>query len=164
MRSENYAYGIRNAQGLAIHPQTGELWETEFGPYGGDELNIIKAGNNYGWPTITYGLEYNGNKIGEAITQKQGMEQPVYYWDPSISPSGCSFYSSNQIPEWKNNLFIGCLSGQHIIRLQIQNNKVIGEERLLADKNERFRDVLASSNGAVYTITDSGLFIKISRQ
>lgn len=161
---EIYAYGIRNAQGLAIHPQTGELWETEFGPYGGDELNIIKAGNNYGWPTITYGLEYNGNKIGEAITQKQGMEQPVYYWDPSISPSGCSFYSSNQIPEWKNNLFIGCLSGQHIIRLQIQNNKVIGEERLLADKNERFRDVLASSNGAVYTITDSGLFIKISRQ
>lgn len=161
---EMYAYGIRNAQGLAIHPQTGELWETEFGPFGGDELNIIKAGNNYGWPVITYGLEYNGNKIGDAITQKQGMEQPVYYWDPSISPSGCSFYSSNLIPEWQNNLFIGCLSGQHIIRLQLQNNKVTGEERLLTDKNERFRDVLASANGALYSITDSGKFIKISKQ
>jgi aldose sugar dehydrogenase len=160
---EIYAYGIRNAQGLDIHPVTGELWENEFGPRGGDEVNIIKPGKNYGWPTITYGLEYSGNEIGNAIQQKEGIEQPVYYWDPVLSPSGMVFYKGNAIPEWQNNLFIGGLSSQHIARLVIVNNKVVGEERLLADKNERFRD-LAYFNGMLYAVTDNGNLWRISKQ
>jgi glucose/arabinose dehydrogenase len=159
---EIYAYGIRNAQGLDIHPVTGELWEAEFGPRGGDEVNIIKAGKNYGWPVITYGLEYSGKKVGDAIQQKAGMEQPVYYWDPVLSPGGMAFYKGNAIPEWKNNLFIGGLSSAHICRLVIANNKVVGEERLLADKGERFRDV-AYMGDALYTVTDSGNLYKISK-
>lgn len=159
---EIFAYGIRNPQGLDINPATGELWEAEFGPRGGDEINIIKAGKNYGWPVITYGIEYSGSKVGEGIQQKDGMEQPLYYWDPVISPSGISFYKGNTIPEWENNLFIGCLSGNHIIRLVIVNNIVVGEERLLADKNERFRDV-AYYNGMLYTITDGGNLYRISK-
>jgi glucose/arabinose dehydrogenase len=160
---EIYAYGIRNAQSLDLHPVTGELWEAEFGPRGGDELNIIKPGKNYGWPIITYGIEYGGGKIGDAIQQKEGMEQPVYYWDPTLSPSGMAFYTGNAIPEWKNNLFIGGLSAAHIARLVIVNNKVTGEERLLADKQERFRDV-AYYNGMLYTVTDSGNMYRISKK
>lgn len=159
---EIYAYGIRNAQGLDIHPVTGELWENEFGPRGGDEVNIIKAGKNYGWPVITYGLEYSGQQIGDVIQQKEGMEQPVYYWDPVISPSGMVFYKGDAIPEWKNNLFIGALSGAHICRLVIVNNKVTGEERLLEDKNERFRD-MAYHNGMLYAVTDQGNMYRISK-
>ena len=158
-----YSYGHRNPQSLDIHPATGELWEAEFGPRGGDELNNIKAGKNYGWPVITYGIEYSGEKIGDGIQQQTGMEQPVYYWDPVISPGGMTFYKGNAIPEWTNNLFIGGLSSQHIIRLLIENNKVVGEERLLADKNERFRDV-AYSNGMLYAITDSGILFRISKK
>jgi glucose/arabinose dehydrogenase len=158
-----YAYGIRNAQSLDIHPVTGDLWEAEFGPRGGDELNIIKAGKNYGWPVITYGIEYRGSEIGDAIQQKAGMEQPVYYWDPTLSPSGMSFYKGNTIPEWKNNLFIGGLSGMHICRLVIENNKVVGEERLLEDKKERFRDV-AYHNGMLYAVTDGGNLYRIKKK
>lgn len=160
---EIYAYGIRNAQGLDIHPVTGELWENEFGPRGGDELNIIKAGKNYGWPVITYGIEYSGGKIGDGIQQKAGMEQPVYYWDPVLSPSGMAFYKGDAIPEWKNNLFIGGLSSEHICRLVIVNNKVVGEEKLLTDKNERFRDV-AYLNGMLYAVTDGGEMYRISKK
>lgn len=160
---EIYAYGIRNPQGLDINPVTGELWESEFGPRGGDEVNIIRAGKNYGWPTITYGIEYSGEKVGEGIQQKAGMEQPVYYWDPVLSPSGMVFYRGNAIPEWKNNLFIGGLSSQHICRLVIENNKVVGEERLLTEQKERFRDV-AYNNGMLYAITDNGKLFRISRK
>ena len=160
---EIYAYGIRNAQSLDIHPVTGELWEAEFGPRGGDEVNIIKPGKNYGWPVITYGLEYSGEKIGDALQQKAGMEQPVYYWDPALSPGGMVFYTGNAIPEWKNNLFIAGLSSQHIARLVIVNNKVAGEERLLADVNERFRDV-AYFNGMLYAVTDGGNMYRISKK
>jgi glucose/arabinose dehydrogenase len=156
-----YAYGIRNPQSLALHPVTGELWEAEFGPRGGDELNLIKPGKNYGWPTITYGIEYSGSKIGDAIQQKSGMEQPIYYWDPVLSPSGMIFYTGNAIPEWKNNLFIGGLSG-HICRLVIVNNKVAGEERLLEDKKERFRDV-AYANNMLFAVTDNGNLYRISK-
>lgn len=158
-----YAYGIRNSQSLDIHPVTGDLWEAEFGPRGGDELNIIKAGKNYGWPVITYGLEYSGKSIGDAIQQKAGMEQPVYYWDPVLSPGGMTFYKGNVIPEWKNNLFICGQSSMHIARLVIVNNKVVGEERLLTDKKERFRDI-AFLNGVLYTVTDSGNMYKISKK
>ncbi|QHT72220.1 PQQ-dependent sugar dehydrogenase [Rhodocytophaga rosea] len=160
-RPELYSYGHRNVQGLAFHPQTGDLWENEFGPRGGDELNRIEAGKNYGWPTITYGIEYAGGKVGEGIQQKDGMEQPVYYWDPSISPSGMTFYSGDAIPEWKNNLFIGSLSGMHIARLVIENNKVVGEERLLVEENQRFRDVTQGTDGALYAITDQGRLYRI---
>lgn len=160
---EIYAYGIRNPQSLDIHPVTGELWEAEFGPRGGDEINIIKPGKNYGWPVITYGIEYSGGKVGDGIQQKPGLEQPVYYWDPVLSPSGMTFYKGNTIPEWENNLFIGGLSSQHIARLVIVKNKVVGEERLLADKNERFRDV-AFNNGMLYAVTDNGNLYRISKK
>jgi glucose/arabinose dehydrogenase len=160
---EIYAYGVRNPQSLAFHPVTGDLWEAEFGPRGGDELNIIKPGKNYGWPTITYGIEYSGNKIGDAIQQKAGLEQPIYYWDPVISPSGMIFYTGNAIPEWKNNLFIGGLSSTHIVRLVIVNNKVVGEERLLEDKKERVRDV-SYANNMLYAVTESGNMYRISKK
>jgi glucose/arabinose dehydrogenase len=163
-RPEIYSYGHRNVQGIAFHPETGDLWETEFGPRGGDEVNLIMPGKNYGWPTITYGIEYSGGKIGDAIQQTPGMEQPVYYWDPVISPSGMTFYNSDMIPEWKNNLFIASLSGTHICRLVIENNKVTGEERLLADEGERFRDVTQGKDGALYSITDGGRLYKISKK
>lgn len=158
-----YAYGVRNPQSLAFHPVTGDLWEAEFGPRGGDELNIIRPGKNYGWPTITYGLEYSGNKIGDAIQQQEGMEQPVYYWDPVLSPSGMAFYEGDAIPEWKNNLFIGGLSSGHIARLVIENNKVVGEERIMEDKRERVRDVLYVNN-MLYAVTDPGNMYRISKQ
>jgi aldose sugar dehydrogenase len=116
------------------------------------------------WPTITYGLEYSGDKIGGAIRQKPGMEQPVYYWDPVVSPSGMTFYSSDSIPEWKNNLFIGSLSGNHIVRLVIKNNKVVGEERLLADQGQRFRDITQGMDGALYAITDDGRLYRVGRK
>ena len=160
---EIYSYGHRNAQGLDLQPETGELWNVEFGPRGGDELNQPKAGKNYGWPIITYGIEYGGNKIGDSIQQKEGMEQPVYYWDPVVSPSGMVFYTGDAIPEWKNNLFIAALSGLHIARLVIDNNKVVGEERLLEDKKERFRDV-AQLNGVLYAVTDGGNMYRITKQ
>ena len=163
-RPEIYSYGHRNVQGLALHPQTGDLWENEFGPRGGDEVNLIKPGKNYGWATISYGLEYNGAKVGKGITQAEGLEQPIYYWDPVTSPSGMTFYSADDIPEWKNNLFIGGLSSQHIIRLVIKNNKVIGEERLLANEGQRFRDITQGNDGALYAITDGGRLYRIAKK
>ncbi len=161
---EIYSLGHRNVQGLAINPETGDLWETEFGPRGGDELNRIEAGKNYGWPTITYGLEYSGEKVGDGIQQHAGLEQPIYYWDPVISPSGIAFYSGSGIPEWKNNLFIGSLSGTHLDRLVIKDNKVVGEERLLANEGQRFRDVTEGSDGALYAVTDDGRLYRIAKK
>ena len=161
---EVYTYGHRNVQGIAFHPVTGDLWECEMGPRGGDELNLIQPGKNYGWPVITYGIEYGGDKIGAAIQQKEGMEQPVYYWDPVISPSGMTFYSSDVMPEWKNNLFMACLSGQHINRVVIENNRVTGEERLLADEGQRFRDITQGKDGALYAVTDQGRLYKVAKK
>jgi glucose/arabinose dehydrogenase len=160
---EIFSYGHRNPDGLDINPATDDLWESEFGPRGGDEINLIHPGKNYGWPVITYGIDYSGQKMGEGIQQKEGMQQPVYYWDPVISPCGICFYKGNAIPEWKNNLFVAALSGQHLDRLVIKNNKVIGEERLLADKKQRFRDVTYLNN-MLYAITDDGDIYRISRK
>ncbi len=162
---ELYSIGHRNPQGLAIHPATGDLWQGEHGPRGGDEINRIQAGANYGWPTITYGIEYGGAAIGAGIQQQNGMEQPAYYWDPVIAPSGMTFYKGDSIPEWQNNLFVCALSQKHIARLVIDNNRVVGEERLLSTEGQRFRDITQDvSNGALYAITDEGKLFRIKRK
>ena len=163
-RPELYSTGHRNPQGLAVHPVTGDIWQSEHGPRGGDEINRLQAGANYGWPVITYGLEYSGQRVGNGIQQQDGLTQPVYYWDPVVSPSGMSFYSSDRIAEWRNNLFIGSLSGMHIIRLLIENNRVVGEERLLVSERQRFRDITQGSDGALYAITDGGRLYRIDRE
>ncbi len=160
---ELYSIGHRNPQGLARHPVTGDIWQSEHGPRGGDELNRIQPGANYGWPIITYGLEYSGQPVLTGIQQREGMTQPVYYWDPVVSPSGMTFYSGNRIPEWQNNLFIGALSGMHIVRLVITDNRVTGEERLLRSENQRFRDITQGIDGALYAITDQGRLYRIDR-
>ncbi len=160
-RGEIFSLGHRNPQGLAVHPVTGDLWQSEHGPRGGDEINRVQAGANYGWPTITYGIEYGGQPVGGGIQQREGLSQPAYYWDPVISPSGMSFYAGNAIPEWQNNLFIGALSGMHIARLVIENNRIVGEERLLTQENQRFRDITQGRDGALYAVTDQGRLYRI---
>ena len=161
---ELYSMGHRNPQGLALHPTTGDLWQSEHGPRGGDEINRVQPGANYGWPTITYGLEYSGQPVLTGIQQQTGLEQPVYYWDPVISPSGITFYKGNRVPEWQNNLFVGALSGTHIARLVIENNRVTGEERLLSGENQRFRAITQGADTALYAITDGGRLYRIDRQ
>ena len=160
-KPEVWSYGHRNPNGLALNPATGDLWEHEHGPMGGDEVNIIQPTLNYGWPVITYGLNYDSTQIGDGITEKEGMEQPVYYYKPSIAPSGMQFYSSDVIPVWKGNLFIGALALQHLNRLVIENNKVIKEERLLKDKNWRVRSVKQGPDGYLYIGVDGGKILRI---
>ncbi len=162
-KPEIYALGFRNPDGFSINPSTGDLWEAEFGPRGGDEINLIKPGGNYGWPVVTYGIEYSGQKVGDGIQQKEGTVQPVYYWDPVISP-GCMMFYTGNIAEWKNNMFVAGLSGMYIARLVIENNKVVGEERLLEDKRERWRCIATGKDGAIYAGTDSGKLYKIAKQ
>lgn len=164
VRKEIWAMGVRNPQGMTFHPETGELWESEHGQQGGDEINIIKAGKNYGWPTIAYGTEYTGDLINNGKSQQIGLEQPIYYWDPAIAPSGITFYSGKMISEWKNNLFVSALAGQHLIRLVLKDNKVVGEERLLLDNKQRIRDVAEASDGTLWVVTDAdnGKLIRIS--
>jgi glucose/arabinose dehydrogenase len=153
-RPEKFTLGNRNQQGAAIHPQTGVLWTHEHGPQGGDEVNIIRAGANYGWPVITYGVNYGiGTKIGEG-THKQGMEQPIHYWVPSIAPSGMAFYTGDRFPSWKGNLFVGALRDQMLVRLQLDGDKVVKEERLLKGVLGRIRDVRAGPDGLIYLLTD----------
>lgn len=159
---EIYTYGHRNVQGMAFHPGTGDLWISEMGPRGGDELNLILPGGNYGWPLVSYGIEYSGAAIPGGATSREGVEEPVYYWDPVLAPSGMAFYDSNLIPEWQNNLFIAGLRGQHVARLLIVDQKVVGEERLLADQGQRFRDV-EEMDGVLYIISDSNLLYRIGR-
>jgi aldose sugar dehydrogenase len=150
---EIWSIGHRNAQAAAIHPVTGKLWLVEHGPKGGDEINIPERGKNYGWPVIGYGIDYSGAVIHEG-TAKPGMEQPVYYWVPSIAPSGMAFYTGDAVPAWKGNLFVGALAGQHLARLVLDGDRVIGEERLLADLGERIRDVRMGPDGALWLLTD----------
>jgi glucose/arabinose dehydrogenase len=153
---EIWSVGHRNVQGAAFHPQTGELWESEHGPQGGDEINVIARGRNYGWPLITFGRNYGtGTRIGEE-GPKPGFEQPLKTWVPtSIAPSGMAFLTSDRYPGWKGNLFIGALRGQVLVRLTLDGRKVVGEERLLEDLNERIRDVRQGPDGWLYVLTDS---------
>ena len=164
VRPEIFSYGHRNILSAALHPETGELWEVEHGARGGDELNTVRMGKDYGWPTITYGVEYSGQKIGEGITQKAGMEQPIYYWDPVIAPAGMAFYTAGAFPAWKGSLLIGALRGQHVARLVLDGEKVVGEERLFTELGERIRDVIVGPDGALYLATDNtqGRVLKVA--
>jgi aldose sugar dehydrogenase len=150
---ELWSIGHRNPQSAAIHPGTGKLWTVEHGARGGDEINIPLAGKNYGWPLITYGIDYSGAKIGVGQSTT-GMEQPVYYWDPSIAPSGMAFYTGELMPAWKGNLFVGALAGQHLSRLVLDGEAIVAEEKLLTSLGERIRDVRQGPDGALYVATD----------
>jgi glucose/arabinose dehydrogenase len=153
-RQEKFTLGNRNIQGAALHPQTGELWTHEHGPQGGDEINIIRAGVNYGWPVITYGVNYViGTPIGEG-THKQGMAQPLHYWVPSIAPSGMAFYTGNKFPQWRGDLFVGALRGRMLVRLSLDGEQVAGEERFLEDVVGRIRDIRQGPDGFLYLLTD----------
>lgn len=154
-RPEIFSYGHRNPQGMALHPETGQLWSNEHGPQGGDELNVIKKGVNYGWPVITYGVNYGtGTKIGEG-SRKLGMQQPEYYWIPSIAPSGMSFYQGDKYPHWQGSLFLGSLKFQQLVRLEFDRRKVIREERFLSRKLGRVRDVRTGPDGYIYLLIDA---------
>ncbi|MBD1400391.1 PQQ-dependent sugar dehydrogenase [Pelovirga terrestris] len=152
---ELFSIGNRNIQGAALHPLSGELWAHEHGPQGGDEINIIRSGHNYGWPVITYGVNYGiGTRIGIG-THKEGMEQPLYYWDPSIAPAGMTFYTGDQFPGWRGNLLVGALRGQMLVRLTLEGEEIVAEERLLQNRVGRIRDVRQGPDGFIYLLTDA---------
>jgi len=162
-KPEKFTLGNRNMQGAALHPQTGMLWTHEHGPQGGDEVNIVRPGANYGWPVITYGVNYGiGTRIGEG-TAKPGMEQPIHYWVPSIAPSGMAFYSGDKFPRWVGNLFVGALRDQTLVRLQLDGAKVVKEERLLKNALGRIRDVRVGPDGLIYLLNDdtSGILARL---
>ncbi|HSS63127.1 MAG TPA: PQQ-dependent sugar dehydrogenase [Gammaproteobacteria bacterium] len=155
-RPEIFSYGNRNVQGMTIRKNTGELWAHEHGPQGGDEVNIVRAGTNYGWPTITYGRNYGiGTRIGEG-TQKEGMAQPVLQWTPSIAPSGMAFYDGDRFPGWKGNLFVGSLKFEYLARLELDGDGVVHQERLIEGALGRIRDVRQGPDGFIYLLTDEG--------
>jgi len=162
-KPEIWSYGHRNPQGLAINPASGKVWEHEHGPRGGDEINIPEAGKNYGWPVIGYGIDYSGARIHES-THKPGMEQPIYYWVPSIAPSGMAFYTGDLFATWRGNLFVGALAAQLLVRLELDGEKVVKEERLLHDLGERIRDVRVGPDGALWLLTDnsSGRILRVT--
>jgi len=158
VRPEIYSFGHRNIQSAALHPTTGELWEVEHGTRGGDEVNLVRKGQDYGWPTIAYGIEYQGGTITGGIQAKEGMEQPRYYWDPNIAPSGMVFYTGSLFPAWRGSLFIGGLGSTNLVRLTLDGEKIAGEERLLQElqpQRERIRDVRQGPEGALYLLTDN---------
>lgn len=154
-RPEIYSYGHRNVQGIALRPGDNVIWAHEHGPRGGDEVNILKPGANYGWPAITYGIDYSGAIISDK-TEAPGMEQPVVYWDPSIAPSGMAFYDGDRFPNWRGDLFVGALAHTHLRRLKLDGDRVVKQEVLLGKLNERIRDVRVGPDGLIYVLTDSG--------
>lgn len=166
VRPEIWSYGHRNVQSAVLHPDTGLLWTVEHGARGGDELNQPQAGKNYGWPVISYGREYSGRAIGQGITSKPGMEQPVYYWDPVIAPSGMVVYTGNAYPGWKGSIFVGSLTPGGIVRLTLNGNgRVTKEERFLGELGERIRDVEQGPDGLLYMLTDDedGRIVRLER-
>jgi aldose sugar dehydrogenase len=152
---EIYSYGHRNPQGMAVHPETGAVWIQEHGARGGDEVNILRAGVNYGWPVITYGIDYSGAPIGEG-THKEGMAQPIHYWVPSIAPAGMAFYDGAAFPEWRGDLFVGALKAELLVRLELDGERVVAEERLLDGAIGRVRDVEVGPGDFLYLLTDEG--------
>jgi glucose/arabinose dehydrogenase len=150
---EIFSYGHRNVQGMALHPTSGKVWTHEHGPKGGDEVNILENGDNYGWPTITYGVNYDGSSITD-VTEMDAMRQPLTYWAPSIAPSGMAFYTGDEFPEWKGNLFVGSLKFRYLNRMVMDGEKVVEQEELLRDRNERIRDVKQAPDGSIYVLTD----------
>jgi glucose/arabinose dehydrogenase len=152
---EIFSIGHRNIQAAALNPRTGELWEVEHGTRGGDEINIVRKGRDYGWPTVAYGIEYAGGQITGGVTQKAGTEQPIYYWDPVIAPSGMAFYEADLFPAWKGSLFVGGLASKRVSRLTLDGDRVTGEEWLFGDLGERIRDVIVGPDGALYLATDN---------
>jgi glucose/arabinose dehydrogenase len=161
---EIYDMGHRDMQGLTVNPATGAFWLVEHGPQGGDELNIVQAGKNYGWPVISYGTQADNSPIGEGLTAKEGMEQPVYFWTPAVAPSGLMFYSGELFPQWRGDLFVGALRGKRLIRLVLNGDRVVAEEDLLQEENSRIRDVRQGPDGAIYVLTDEadGRLLKIT--
>jgi glucose/arabinose dehydrogenase len=159
---ETYSYGHRDPEGLAINPATGELWQDEHGPMGGDEINIIRAGKNYGWPNVSYGRQYSGDVVGNGAQVKDGTEQPVYYWYPDIGPCGMMFYTGDMFPDWKGNLFIGALYGKFLIRLVLDGNHVVAEEHLLTDLGQRIREVQQAPDGSLLVLTDAGNIVRLT--
>ena len=161
---EIWSYGHRNPQGLAINPVDGTLWDVEHGPDGGDEVNHITRGANYGWPLVAYGVNYDNSAINGGRTRRSDTVQPRYVWEAAIGPGGASFYSGDLIPEWKNNLFVGAMAGKHLVRLVIDGDRIVGEERLLQDQKQRVRDVVQGPDGALWCVTDEadGLLIRLA--
>jgi glucose/arabinose dehydrogenase len=151
---EIWSYGHRNMQGAVLDPATGQLWTVEHGPQGGDELNHPEAGKNYGWPVITYGIDYDGTRIGEGAV-REGMEQPVYYWDPVIAASGMTFYTGDSLPGMKGSLFIGSMTPGALVRLEMRNGRVVQETRYLGELQERIRTVTQGPDGFLYLVTDN---------
>jgi aldose sugar dehydrogenase len=159
---ETFSYGHRDPEGAAINPATGELWMDEHGPLGGDEINIIRAGKDYGWPNVSYGRQYSGEVVGKGAQVKEGTEQPIYYWYPDIGPCGMMFYTGDMFPEWKGNLFIGALYGKFLVRLVLNGDRVVAEEHLLVDQAQRIRGVQQGPDGSVYVITDAGNILRLT--
>ncbi len=151
---EIWSLGHRNVQAAAINPETGTLWEIEHGPKGGDEINIVEPGRNYGWPVISYGVNYDGSPVGSGKSQQQGMQQPIHQWTPVIAPSGMIFYSGDAFPQWQGDLFGGGLATTTLVRVELEGNNYVSEERLLTNLGYRIRDVAQAPDGAIYVITD----------
>jgi glucose/arabinose dehydrogenase len=163
--AETFAHGFKDPEGAALHPETGELWVVDHGPQGGDEVNIVRAGRDYGWPDVSYGTQYDARQtdgrtnvtVGTGATARDDVEQPVYFWVPSIAPSGMMFYTGDLFPAWKGNLFVGAMAGQHLVRLVLDGERVVAEEPLLADLEQRIREVRQGPDGAIYILAGSSL-------
>ena len=165
VRRETYAHGFKDPEGAAINPKTGALWVVDHGPQGGDEVNIVKPGADYGWPNVTYGVQYDARqadgrknvKVGKGLTQLPGVEQPRYFWVPSIAPSGMAFYTGSMFPQWQGDLFVGAMAGKALVHLKLDGDRVVSEERLLTDLGQRIREVRVGRDGAVYIFAGNSL-------
>jgi glucose/arabinose dehydrogenase len=163
--AETFAHGFKDPEGAALHPDTGELWAIDHGPQGGDEINIVRAGKDYGWPDVSYGRQYDARQldgrknvpVARGASAMNGVEQPIYFWVPSIAPSGMLFYTGNMFPQWKGNLFIGAMAGQHLVRLVLDGERVVAEEKLLVDLKQRIREVRQAADGSIYLLAGTSL-------
>jgi glucose/arabinose dehydrogenase len=163
--AETFAHGFKDPEGAALHPQTGELWTIDHGPQGGDEINIVRPGRDYGWPDVSYGRQYDARqldgrknvRVGNGATSMEGVEEPIYYWVPSIAPSGMLFYTGDMFPEWKGNLFVGAMAGQHLVRLVLKGDRVVAEEQLLTEQKQRIREIRQAPDGSIYILAGASI-------